>query len=1015
MSLNPYVDIKRVIDTTDGVKRSVDFINTQIYNNVSVSGPFLASPIQETIYGDFYKDVTLSNLRKNTVPLVINNRSDNYLLDKNNFTFAAIVEVGGEYKLRLYSKHKLNSGNTLVIKSIIAFETKQDLTLPSVGLTNSGSSSLSDIEFDADTMVHYLNALGRLTDKIDGIQDFLDGLSKAITTGILTADLVQAGTVTADKIQTDSKNLLSHFTDFEKWRGREIPRFESNLTATIDYDELDEDSNVSLKLESTAANGYVFLHPIYHLDDAQNAWLKLGIGEYVCSVNISTTSASNISGRIKLVDDDLNETTIYSFNNFNSTQGVVRLFSLFNLTNIKQYSLKFEVDQSGVVVFFDDIQIEEGYTPTAFNPKGRVVIQGGNIQSESINTTHISSDFGNIEKRLTIGPTGSTIVVTGENQGQIFSGVGNHGGRDTGFYMDADSRFSLSNQLIFNPGNENDLAELKVTGTIRGILENETEIPSNKLEVAIQSIVVSSNLATVVTTTPHVFLVNEKIDINGITTPNTSINGFYQVTQVLNTTSFTFNTAGISNGTYTGTAAVATLKELTMGLHRAEGAGTSYEHDAGSGIRLDRYNWWFTNNQFRVGSSGSYLNWNGDQLKIQGSGSKKLVLGVSALPEDNYFGISNTDVNPTYNNINTQFYAGADGRFSLGNKLTFDGSNLAVNGSGTFTGLVQATSGYIGGTSSGWVINTNTLQSRGSTPIVLDGSNSKIYIGTGTYGNQNTPIYMDGDGKFSLKDKFYFDGDNLFFEGSIKATSGEFIGNVTVGTGTSKININATASTTTTAIFSGSTVYGNGGFWMDASGRFSLGNSTKGLTWDGTDFNVKGDITGSTGTFSGAVSVDNLYGNSIALTGLSGTNAITSTNFKVTNTGYVVSSAGTIGGWTIGANSISKGAIKLDSTNERIYLNTAAYLYGFGETSSIGVSGNLATTGYIRATNFLAGSVNISTSYQAGNITNRNGPTNSPLMINGSEIITQNTISSSTNKGGLKTYENNGTLYINTT
>ena len=83
-------------------------------------------------------------------------------------------------------------------------------------------------------------------------------------------------------------------------------------------------------------------------------------------------------------------------------------------------------------------------------------------------------------------------------------------------------------------------------------------------------------------------------------------------------------------------------------------------------------------------------------------------------------------------------------KFSIGNssgdRLTFDGSDLAV------TGSITADSGSIGG------VNINS---------------SKLYLGTGTFDNSNTAFYLDDSGQFSLKDKLSFDGTNLEVEGSL--------------------------------------------------------------------------------------------------------------------------------------------------------------------------------------------------------------------------------------------------------
>lgn len=56
----------------------------------------------------------------------------------------------------------------------------------------------------------------------------------------------------------------------------------------------------------------------------------------------------------------------------------------------------------------------------------------------------------------------------------------------------------------------------------------------------------------------------------------------------------------------------------------------------------------------------------------------------------------------------------------------------------------------------------------------------QIYSGVGTYANANTGLYIDSSGKFSLKDRLFFDGTNLTLSGTVNATGGIFNGNVQV-------------------------------------------------------------------------------------------------------------------------------------------------------------------------------------------------------------------------------------------
>ena len=80
-----------------------------------------------------------------------------------------------------------------------------------------------------------------------------------------------------------------------------------------------------------------------------------------------------------------------------------------------------------------------------------------------------------------------------------------------------------------------------------------------------------------------------------------------------------------------------------------------------------------------------------------------------------------------YYSSGTSFYADNTGRFSIGDKLRFDGANLTINGSGSFTGLLTTGSGSS-------VIKVGTG---------ANGANNGIYIGA-------SADYIYTDGTFSL-------------------------------------------------------------------------------------------------------------------------------------------------------------------------------------------------------------------------------------------------------------------------
>lgn len=55
--------------------------------------------------------------------------------------------------------------------------------------------------------------------------------------------------------------------------------------------------------------------------------------------------------------------------------------------------------------------------------------------------------------------------------------------------------------------------------------------------------------------------------------------------------------------------------------------------------------------------------------------------------------------------------------------------------------------------------------------------------------------------------------------------------------------------------------------------------------------------------------------------------------------------SGSIGGWTISSTAITKGSLKLDAANNRLYLNSGAYLYAHSTSSYVGVSGGISASG----------------------------------------------------------------------
>jgi hypothetical protein len=158
-----------------------------------------------------------------------------------------------------------------------------------------------------------------------------------------------------------------------------------------------------------------------------------------------------------------------------------------------------------------------------------------------------------------------------------------------------------------------------------------------------------------------------------------------------------------------------------------------------------------------------------------------------------------------YANSNTPFYLDTNAKFSLKDKLYFDGTSLTVNGA------IQAQSGYFAGAIS--VNGVGSVMKFG--PAVGGTGNHGIYI------NQNSYWYDNGNfaiGAASGSSAITLTGTALSVTGAINATSGTITGNFGITTGT----LTAGASSTTGARIN---ISSSGMFVYDA------GSTTNANSW----------------------------------------------------------------------------------------------------------------------------------------------------------------------------------------
>jgi hypothetical protein len=265
--------------------------------------------------------------------------------------------------------------------------------------------------------------------------------------------------------------------------------------------------------------------------------------------------------------------------------------------------------------------------------------------------------------------------------------------------------------------------------------------------------------------------------------------------------------------------------------------------------------------------------------------------------------------------------------------------------SGSFIGDTVIYSPAIGG-QVGYIKELFTVGDTSAAQINLDARTStrKIYIGTGTYNNSNTSIYLDSSGQFSLKDKLTFDtSGNLSVNGTINVTGGNAATQTFASTiGTNAVtsgSISAAAAQTAAELFASS----------EAGRAVTSGSVAATAAQQAAITQAKTDASASINLLAN--------GNWTAGNTFISANAISSP--------IIAGNGGYISGLFVVGNG---GAITLDGTNKKIYIgagtysnsNTAFYVDNTGKFSlkdkltwdgtTLGITGNITITGGNAAT-----------------------------------------------------------------
>jgi hypothetical protein len=625
----------------------------------------------------------------------------------------------------------------------------------------------------------------------------------------------------------------------------------------------------------------------------------------------------------------------------------------------------------------DDISFWAGATSNTQNnidaAPFRVKTDGSLVATNADISGTINASDGNFTNTVTVGQ-GTTagkievgtalqkIVIDGTNSAAttaIYSGTGGFGDDTMKFFVNAEGKFSLGDQLTWDPAANSGNGQLIIlgdieadTGTVGGWSVDANTLTSG-------TFVINSDFSNTG--------LKPYISIGQSTTPGYNNTGIFlgvhsegipavysnRLSLKSSTNSLLWDGTNLTingGGTFTGSLSIGTgdsiFKADTQGIYlgHADFSSAPFRVSAAGAIRstLGEIAGWTLGNTsltagtggnsvgvttdsiafyagnatpgsapFRVGNDGALVASSADITGVIKASSGQI--GSNAINKW-IIGTDNTSAS-IYNgkttladSTNAGIYIGTDG-ISLGTagvapQFSVTSGGVLNASSATITGTITATDGRIGSTTDGWDINANVLESKNDY-IKLDAANNNILVG------------------------------NITLQGAV-ASSNSYI-----GLGKTSYALSGTAG-----IYAG---LDNG------VAKLSVGNTTSSLTWDGSTLGVVGDIGGTIGT----ITVGNIV---ISSTGITATSGGVET-FRLTNLGALTlkgvidaQAGGQIGGFTIGSTTLIAGAgsnrVGISSGSIAFYAgaeNASSAPFRVGNDGAL-VSGNASITGAITAT-----------------------------------------------------------------
>lgn len=317
---------------------------------------------------------------------------------------------------------------------------------------------------------------------------------------------------------------------------------------------------------------------------------------------------------------------------------------------------------------------------------------GSFIGDNVIYSPTIGGQQGYISSLFKVGTTPSIYLDARQSPRKIFIGgaipsgqteySGAYANANTPVYLDSSGQFSLGDKLSYNAG------ALSVNGTINVTGGNAAS--NTNLSSSLSNVVTSGSAAASIAGSNAAL--------------SASLSGSAATAYAL------------SQSTYRYNQSTALLQTLADGAYSGSFIGSTTIYSPNIGGQNG-----YISNILKVGQNGITLD----------GGNKAIYVGTGV-----------------YNNANTPFYfvSGSTNVFSLGNKLTFNGNDLSVNGSVTATNIVATTAGNIAGWGvSSTILGTTNLKLNSARPAmeIYSGGSLAVDISSAT---SLTPIVTPGGG-----------------------------------------------------------------------------------------------------------------------------------------------------------------------------------------------------------------------------------------------------------------------------